>query len=105
MFNTIILTIVALISVAYTSKLVRHSEETKKFDLTSLIVIILSMLILVQGRFYEEPKCDHVHMYELAYSDGYEQAIKDAILWDGDEYTYTISFNGELHTYANYYHE
>lgn len=105
MFDTIILTIVGFILVGAIHKIIRADEEHKRIDLSALIIVVLCLMILIQGKSYEKPNCDHAYIYEVAHNDGYEQAIKDAILWDADEYSYIISFNGELHTYANYYHE
>ena len=105
MFDTIILTIIGFILVGAIYKIIIASEEHKRIDLSAIIIAILCLMILVQGKSYEKPQCDHTHIYNVAYDHGYEQAIKDAILWDADAYSYTISFDGELHTYAHYYHE
>ena len=81
-----------------------------KLDIKDIIIVALCFICILQAYNHEAEMDNYTnelfaHTYEVGYSNGYDQAIKDAILWDGDEYTYTISFNGELHTYANYYHE
>lgn len=91
-----IITIVA-ITIICTMSIIRVIEHNNKYD---IVIVILAVVAL-----FSICKAKDTCTYNSAFDDGYNQAIKDAILWDNDEFTYTISFNGELHEYANYYHE
>ncbi len=110
MFNTIILVIIAIICAIYFVRIVNCIDH-KKVNFSDILVFILCMFIIIQARFYKDeptPTVDqnaYTVIYNAAYEVGYENAIRDAILWESNEYTYTISFDGELHEYANYYHE
>ena len=104
MFNTII-AIIAAISLIYITASFDRKKSITTTDIIALIMSLLVFAIMCRSDLFFKDNCDHTAMYNAGYSDGYEQAIKDAILWDNNEYTYTISFDGELHEYANYYHE
>lgn len=84
------------------------SEGKLKIYLLPILVVVGTMLILVTTstpRLDKYYGVDNPHSYQDifpdAFNEGYNKAIKEAVLIDITESGYILSFNGEEHFYYN----
>lgn len=80
----------------------------RKFWMLPILVVVGTMFILTAistprlDRYYGVKKPhSYQDLFPEAYKEGYQEAIKNAILIKANEYGYIISFNGEEHIYYN----
>lgn len=116
--NTIITTITVIIAISFS--IVRTSafcdyqkQETFENGYQKAIedAILVSSndegyILSFEGELHNYSFEDELHNYsfkskiEKTFENGYEQAIKDAVLVSSDERGYVLSFGGELHNYT-----